>query len=351
MARLPLIIVGGGSIGQRHIGVANAHDDVDLVTIIEADSSHRDKLAAQGLPVFARLEDAPPAQAAIIATPTQDHADTALACLDLGLAVLVEKPIAHTIQAAQMLIDRADTLGLPIYVGHHRRCHPFSIAARARLAALGPLIGVQGLWSLRKHDQYFDAPWRRQAGAGPLMTNLSHEVDLLQFLFGEIETVTALTSNTARGLAVEDTATLSFGFASGALGSFLISDAGLSPWSFETATAENPAIAPSDQDYLRILGTAGAMAFPSLTTWSANASPADWTTPLSAEHITADARIDPLMVQLTRFADAVRGGVDDILCTGQQGLSALRVTLASAFSVQQARPVLPGDVPASFDGS
>lgn len=334
MQPVPLIILGAGSIGARHIQVATVCPAVDLVAVVEPDPARRRQLSQNGLPMVADLDAVPGhAMGAIVATPTADHAQSAAACLSRGLAVLVEKPIAHTDADAQRLIDQADKAALPFFVGHHRRCHPFSIRAREMLADLGTLVGVQGLWSLRKHDSYFDVDWRTRAGAGPLMTNLSHEVDLLQFLMGPITEVTALTSAHARQLAVEDSAALSFRFASGALGSFLISDAGLSPWAFEAATGENPAIARSDQDYLRMTGTKGALAFPSLTLWGGpDQSGLDWTTPLPCRETPSSAEIDPLLDQVTRFAHVLNGGADDILCTGGQGLRALRIVLAAAQS-------------------
>ena len=66
MARVPLIVVGGGSIGQRHIAVCNAHPDVELVGVIEADIAQRNRLVQMGLPVFDSLVSAPQASALLL---------------------------------------------------------------------------------------------------------------------------------------------------------------------------------------------------------------------------------------------------------------------------------------------
>ena len=352
MTALPLVVVGAGSIGQRHIDVATISPAIDLCAVVEPKSDLRERLSKCGLPMVADIDDVPThAKAAIIATPTADHTSSASRCLDRGMCVLVEKPIAQTIRQASDLIAQSLAHQLPLFVGHHRRCHSFVINAREKIADLGDLVGVQGLWSLRKHDTYYDTPWRTQPGAGPLMTNLSHEVDLLQVLMGNIVKVTALTSSRVRGFNVEDTASVAFEFSSGALGSFLISDAGLSPWAFETGTNENPNIAPSDQDYLRITGTQGALALPSLTGWHANGAIADWTQPLTKTMIHAAPTVDPLLEQINRFANVVSGGQDDVLCTGQAGLAALSVILATAYSAQRNQPIGPHDVPLDFDGT
>lgn len=349
---VPLTIIGAGSIGQRHIGVAQTCDAVDLVAVVEPDEALRTKLAQQGLPMVAAIDDAPhTTRAAVIATPTPDHAVSTLHCFDKGWAVLVEKPVAHRLDAADNLVQQAAIKGLPLFTGHHRRCHPFTISARARLQDLGDLVGVQGLWSLRKHASYYDVPWRRSPGAGPLMTNLSHEVDLLHFLVGEITEATTLLSSARRNLPIEDTAAMAFRFANGALGSMLMSDAGASPWSFESGSFENPAIAGSGEDYLRFTGTEGAMAFPSLTCWGrSDGTEIEWSKPL--QRLTTDPlpRIDPILEQLERFAKVVNGGQDDVLCTGAQGTAALEITLAAALSGRNGHPVRRGDVPKDFTG-
>lgn len=327
MRRLPLCVVGGGSIGQRHINCAQASSTVDLTAVVDANSDRRAELAARGLKVVASLDDVPSStRAAIVATPTQNHAATATACLDRGLATLVEKPVTETVQEAKALCRRADDLGVPLFTGYHRRCHPFVAEARARLIVLGELVAVQGIWCLRKHDSYFDEPWRKVTGAGPILTNLSHEIDLMQYFAGPITEVTAICSHAARGLAVEDTAALSFRFANGALGNFMLSDSGASPWAFEAATGENPAIAVRGGDPMRFVGTEGAMGFPSLTMWGgADETQTDWRFPLVQKAAPNLTRVDGIAAQLERFVAAAGGAADDVLATGQDGLETMKV--------------------------
>lgn len=349
---LPLCIIGAGSIGLRHVEVAQASPLIALTAIVEADETRRADLAAQGLPMVASLEDVPKATAAaVIATPTPAHHQNALDLIGQGLGVIVEKPLTATMAEGRAVIHAADAAGVPLVTGHHRRCHPFTIAARARLAGIGDLVGVQGLWSLRKHDRYYDPLWRRSAGAGPLMTNLSHEIDLLRFLIGDLSQVTALTSSARRGFEIEDTAALALRFENGALGSFLISDAGASPWSFEAGTYENPAIAGTGQDYLRITGTKGALEFPSLKLWRADyEGEVEWSKGLSADAGQSFARIDPIRAQMERFAALMAGKADDVLCSGADGLAAMEATLATALSAKQGQPVARGEVPPDFRG-
>lgn len=349
---LPLCIIGAGSIGRRHIEVASASPTVRITAIVDPDPATRAALTAEGLPAVAMVEDAPAeTRACVIATPTPDHCPSTLAALERGWAVLVEKPIADTLDNARLMAETAAAKGLPLVVGHHRRCHPFVMATRAALPEIGQLVGLQGLWSLRKHDTYYDVPWRRLPGAGPLATNLSHEIDLLNVFAGLPVEVTALTSNTTRGHVIEDTAALAFRFGSGALGSFLISDAGASPWSFEAASAENPAIAASGEDYIRITGTLGALSFPSLTRWGASGpGEVEWSKPLKRFDPPRFDKVDPLLVQIDRFAAFLEIGSDDILCQPRDGIAALEMTLATALSGQRHHPVKHGEVPGDFTG-
>lgn len=352
MTQTPLCVIGGGSIGFRHMSVAKASEHVDLTAVVEPFEVRRKELLDLGFPAVASISDVPAhTKGAVIATPTQDHANSALAALDRGMAALVEKPVTGTIGEGKLLCDTAERLGLPLFAGHHRRCHPFSIAARDHLRSIGEIVGLQGLWSLRKHDSYYDVEWRRKAGAGPILTNLSHEIDLLRFFAGEITGVSAMVSNATRGLDVEDTASLSFRFENNVLGSFLISDAGASPWSFEAATNENPDLAYSGQDSIRIIGTKGALSFPSLTLWhGAQGDTVDWRTALIETSGPNFAKVDPLLVQIERFAHIVDGGQDDLLATGRDGLKTLEITLATLLAAQQGKTVTAGQVPDHFNG-
>ncbi|WP_235857766.1 Gfo/Idh/MocA family protein [Marimonas lutisalis] len=349
---LPLCVIGGGVIGLRHAEVSAVSPRIELTAIVEPDETRQKDLRDMGLPVVTSVGDVPDrTRAAIVATPTPAHLASTRAALERGWPVIAEKPLAETLDAARALIAAAEAADLPLFTGHHRRCHPFSLSARDALGQIGAPVGVQGLWSLRKHDTYYDVPWRTQPGAGPLLTNLSHEIDLLGFLFGRVTEATALISSARRGFEIEDSAAISLRFDNGALGSFLMSDAGASPWAFEAASGENPAIAASGEDYLRFVGTEGALAFPSLTFWGRSApGEIEWSKPLRRREGQSFDRVDPLLEQIERFARVVAGGADDVLCTGQDGLDALEMTLAVALSARQGAPVARGAVPGDYSG-
>lgn len=333
-ASVPICVIGGGSIGLRHVECANASEAVTLSAVVEPYAKRRKELIELGLPAVADLA-AVPAQSrgAIVATPTPNHAEVAMDCLDRGWGVLVEKPITQTLEDADRLIAHAQSLGLALVTGHHRRCHPFVARAKAAIGNLGGLVAVQGIWALRKHDSYFEADWRRAPGAGVILTNLSHEVDLLQYLAGPIAEVQAMTGHAARGLNVEDTAAVSMRFEGGAIGTFVLSDAGASPWAFEAATAENPAIHVRGDDPLRFIGTKGSLGCPSLDLWKGTGAN-DWQHPVAHQPGPKMAKVDAIAVQIDRFAAIIDGAADDLLATGADGRRTMCVLDAIARSAE-----------------
>ena len=65
---------------------------------------------------------------------------------------------------------------------------------------IGNVIGLSGIWALRKDDDYFSPEWRKKISAGPVITNLIHDIDYLRFIFGEITEVSAFSSNNINNL-------------------------------------------------------------------------------------------------------------------------------------------------------
>ena len=131
---------------------------------------------------------------------------------------------------------------------------------------LGTLVAINGTAMFYKPDDYFDqGPWRRQPGGGPILINMIHEVHNLRMLCGEIVAVQAFKSHATRGFVVEDTVAINLRFASGALGSFMLSDAAACARSWEQTSQENPAY-PSytDEDCYVIAGTLGSLAVPTM---------------------------------------------------------------------------------------
>ena len=233
---------------------------------------------------------------------------------------------------------------MPVLVGHHRRHNPINSRARSILqdGRLGRVVTANVMCTVLKPDAYFDAAWRRQPGGGPVLINLIHEIDMLRFLCGEITEVQALSSNAVRGFAVEDTAAAVLRFASGALGTVVLSDATASPWCWDFCAAEQDQYPRQDVQSHFIAGTHGSLSLPDLALWNYRGE-RSWHAEMTLEK-TFVHKADAYSRQLQHFA-AVIEGREAPLCSAVDGLRTLQATLAVAEAARSGQAVsctLPG---------
>lgn len=329
-----IAIAGAGLIGRDHLAALAATPGCELAAIVDPNPAAADIARAAGAPWYPRLPDlleADRPDGVVLATPNPHHQPGALECMAAGVPVLVEKPLADSAQAARALHAEAERRGARVLVGHHRTHSAIMRRAADIIAsgALGEVVAVTGTALFAKPDAYYEsAPWRTQPGGGPILLNLIHEIHNLRIMCGEIERVQAVTSNATRGFAVEDTAAIVVGFASGALGTFLLSDAVGSARSWEQTSQENPDYTTyPDEDCYHVAGTMGSLSVPTMRLKRFR-SPADrsWYLPLE-ESVTRPERADPLRAQMAHFAAVIRGEAQP-LCTTRDG--ALNVLVVDA---------------------
>lgn len=301
-----LLVAGGGQIGSRHIAHIIAHPHLTLAGVIDPDPAVRAGVDAPG---FASIDAVDvPAHGIVLATPSDLHADHAGQSAARGWHMLIEKPVAGTMEQADRIVEATRAAGVRALVGHHRRYHPKVTALKEILQSgeIGVPVLASLIWALKKPDTYFDMPWRSGAQGSPVLINLVHEVDLLRFLLGEIIHVSGFGSRRVRGKEKLESGGVTLGFEDGCVATLAFSDATPSPWAFEAGTGENPNIAATRQDNLRIAGTVGAIEFPSLTIWS---GAGDWSQAPVPVARPADGEL-PLVAQLTHFADVIAGRVE-----------------------------------------
>lgn len=131
MPPLRIAVIGAGSFGKNHIRVIRESSDAELAGVLDIDS---ERAAAAGCRVFSTLEElAENCDAAVVATPTTTHADIGCRAIELGLDVLVEKPIAQDLNAARRLIDCAARHNKILQVGHLERFNPAVLALEAAI--------------------------------------------------------------------------------------------------------------------------------------------------------------------------------------------------------------------------
>ena len=131
MHRLRVAVIGVGHLGQHHARLLAAMEDVELVGVVDTKPGRADEIAAKyGTRAFADAAAVRPlVDAVIVAVPTEVHVDIALPFVEQGTAVLVEKPLASSLAAADRLIDAAQRSGGVLAAGHTERFNPAIIAA------------------------------------------------------------------------------------------------------------------------------------------------------------------------------------------------------------------------------
>jgi predicted dehydrogenase len=300
-----IAVVGAGQFGRKHIDAVRKAPMCTLAAV--ADPVQAADFGVPHYALYTEMLEREKPDGVIIATPNALHVSVGLACVARGIPMLVEKPVADTVDASRRLVDAAERARVPLLVGHHRRHNPIIEKARELVqgGALGRLAAVAALWLVQKPAEYYDVGWRREPGGGPLLINLIHDIDDLRYICGEIVEVRAMTSNAVRGFAVEDSAVVTLRFANGALGTATVSDAVPAPWSWELASGENPAYPQQPENCYWFSGTAGSLALPRLELWSYGERKG-WHAPLEREQLQV-VPADPQARQLQHFCRVIRG--------------------------------------------
>ncbi|HEY1755169.1 MAG TPA: Gfo/Idh/MocA family oxidoreductase [Bryobacteraceae bacterium] len=175
---LPRVAVAGaGSFGCNHLRIIHSTQYATLAGVFDIDSA-RAAAAAQpyGCPVFDTIEDlARAADAVVIATPTVTHSDLGCRLLELGLDVLVEKPIAHLPGPARMLVETAKRTGRVLQVGHLERFNPVVIALAAVVTQ--PLF-----FEIHRLSEFTP----RSLDVDVVLDLMIHDIDIVLTLTGEM---------------------------------------------------------------------------------------------------------------------------------------------------------------------
>jgi predicted dehydrogenase len=322
MADTRLALVGAGAMGRIHLRSARETAGLAIAWIVDPDPATRavaEEFGAEWMADVSTLLDRERPDGAIVAVPNALHVSVATEFVAAGIPVLVEKPIADNLRDAEHLTQEAERDGVALLVGHHRRYNPIVARARAvvRDGALGRLVAASVLAARHKPGTYFEKAWRREPGGGPVLINLVHEIDMLRFICGEIASVQAVTSHAQRNLVVEDGAAVLLRFASGALGTILLSDSAATPWSWDLAAGENPLYPQQGAESCFLMGTEASLSLPGLTFWRGRDEPV---------RVNATPR-DPYVEQLRHFAAVVQGREKPAV-TGADACRSLAATLA-----------------------
>ncbi len=226
-------LLGLGSIGSTH---ARAIGELRELAELRAFSGGDPRRSADaGWPDAVQvppdeLVARPDVDVVAVCSPSEHHAEHAAAALTAGKHVVVEKPLALTVADADRVVELAARSGRVAAVISQRRFEDEYAAVKQLLTdgTLGRVrLAVTQVHWWRDAEYYRAAPWRTRmdSGGGSLMNQGVHNIDLLQWLCGPVEDVTAQYATLAHGIDAEDTTVATLRFASGALGTLSTSTA------------------------------------------------------------------------------------------------------------------------------
>jgi len=217
------IVIGIGDIATRRVIPAiQAEPRSRLYGLVTRDPA---KAAPFGVRVWGSLDEAladREVHAVYVGTPVFLHAPQTIQSLRAGKHVVCEKPMAMNEPEARTMLKAAEESGKIFGVAYYRRCYPKVQRAKQLLAS--GAIGKPVLAELTCHG-WFDGTGSRgwlvdpaKAGGGPLFDIASHRIDVLNFLFGQPQRVTAQLSNVVHHYEVEDNATVMIEYTGGVRG-------------------------------------------------------------------------------------------------------------------------------------
>ncbi len=184
--KIKIGIIGAGTWGRVHAIAFSEMAEADLVGICDLSLSRAEALTAEfggkascDVAAFLKTVDA-----VAIATPDHLHREVAIQALEAGTPVLIEKPLATTVEDAEAIADAVARTGTPLMVDFHARWHPNYIGAK-RAVDEGRLGAVQ-MGYIRLHDR-IEVPtsmlgW--SGGSGPDWFLMAHTIDAISWILG-----------------------------------------------------------------------------------------------------------------------------------------------------------------------
>ncbi len=234
MRRIKTAIIGCGKIGQTHALALSTLEESELVAVCDAQLSRAQSFADQyGGQAFVSLPDMlsrADVEAVTICTPHPLHEEPCVQAARAGVHVLIEKPMASTLEACDAMLEAADKYNVKLGIVSQRRLFEPVQRMKAAIDAgkIGaPILGTFSMFSWRDQAYYQSDPWRGKwatEGGGVLVNQSPHMLDMLQWFMGQIEEVSGYWSNLNHPyVEVEDTAIAIIRFQSGGLGNIVTS--------------------------------------------------------------------------------------------------------------------------------
>lgn len=228
MTKVKFAIVGCGRIGERH-ATHIAHLG-KLVSVCDINPEKSEKLAntyqaKAYTDIETLLDESTEADVISICTPNGNHAEHTIDALSKGFHVICEKPMAINVHDCGEMIKAAESANKRLFIVKQNRFNPAVAEVKKILdeGKLGKILSVQlsCFWN-RNNDYYNNSDWKgtKTLDGGTLYTQFSHFVDLLYWMLGDVNEVSAFTANSAHKEIIdfEDSGVVSLKFHSGTIG-------------------------------------------------------------------------------------------------------------------------------------
>lgn len=227
--KIKFAVIGCGHIGKRHAEMISRNEECELVALADVKDKSTLGIEKYDVPFFPSVEALLNADIDFdvvnIASPNGFHAEQAMACLDRRKHVVIEKPIALSKQDAEKVIFKALHVHRHVFAVMQNRYSPPSqwIKDLVESGKLGKIFMVQLNCYWNRDDRYYKSDsWHgnKQLDGGTLYTQFSHFIDILYWLFGDIDNIQSRLRdfNHEKLTDFEDSGFVSFDFVNGGMG-------------------------------------------------------------------------------------------------------------------------------------
>ena len=235
MRKIKTGIIGTGKVGHLHAAELASNQKSEFTSVLGRSPEKTNKFADQyGVKAYTDLDaflKKSGVEAVCICTPHPAHRDPSVAAAEAGVHLLVEKPLASSLEDCDAILDAVEKSGVKLGMLCQRRFYEPCARVHEAIEAgkiERPILGTVTLLGWRDQDYYDSDSWRgtwKEEGGGVLVNQAVHQLDLLLWYMGPVAEVSGYWGNLNHpSIEVDDTAVASIRFKSGALGQVIVSN-------------------------------------------------------------------------------------------------------------------------------
>lgn len=236
MSNIRTGIIGCGKVTGMHAAAFKAIDKSEFAAVCSRDEKKAREYAARygvaGYTSITEMVKREKLDMVTICTPHPAHKEPAIEAMRAGASVLIEKPLASSLQDCDAMLSVSRETGKQIGIISQRRFYAPCLRLKKAIESgkIGkPVLGTVFMFGWRDEAYYKSDPWRgkwQEEGGGVLVNQAPHQLDLLQWFMGsEIEEVYGVWRNLNHNyIEVEDTALAILKFRNGAVGNIVVSN-------------------------------------------------------------------------------------------------------------------------------